>query len=244
MAILRNPNKEKFTVIGNFALRDGNLSLKARGLLVTMISLPDNWHFSEAGLCAILPKDGQSSIRSGLKELEQYGYLTRTRTRDGSGKVSDVVWTICDNPRLENPSVVNPNVDIPNLENQLQLNTNTSNTKKLNTNVLNTENIGRKRRTHELKHKRGEYGWVLLSDTEYQRLIAEYGEIEVARAIRYVDESAQGTGNRNGWKDWNLTVRKCIRDGWGKNNQKNGGNNGKIDVHGGYEESQLNITHL
>lgn len=128
MAILRNPNKEKFTVVDNFALRDDRLSLKARGLLVTMMSLPDNWKFSENGLCSILPKDGQASIRSGLKELESAGYLTRTRTRDSCGRVSDVVWTICDKPRLENPSVVNPN-----LGNRPQLNTKESNTEKRNT---------------------------------------------------------------------------------------------------------------
>lgn len=50
MAILRNPTKGKFTVVDNYALRDENLSLKSRGLLVTMLSLPDNWQFSENGL--------------------------------------------------------------------------------------------------------------------------------------------------------------------------------------------------
>ena len=145
MAILRNPNKEKFTVVDNYALRDENLSLKARGLLVTMMSLPNNWHFSETGLCAIIQKDGQSAIRSSLKELEQLGYLTRTRIRDNYGRVSNVVWTICDKPQLENPSVASPSVVNPNLENQPQLNTNTSSTNKSNTDVLNTESKKRQR---------------------------------------------------------------------------------------------------
>ena len=123
MAVLRNPNRGKFTVIDNYALQDESLSLKARGLLVTMLSLPDNWQFSENGLCAIFQKDGQSSIRSGLKELEEGGYLTRKRTRDGFGRVSNVEWTICDYPHLENPSVVNPNLDF-----RPQLNTKQSNT--------------------------------------------------------------------------------------------------------------------
>lgn len=147
MAILRNPNKEKFTVIDNYALHDDNLSLKSRGLLVTMMSLPDNWRFSEAGLCAMLQKDGQSAIRSCLKELEQFGYLTRTRTRDNGGRVSNVVWTICDKPQLENPSVVNPSVVNPNLDNHTQLNTYKSNTYESNTDVLNTESKKRKRFT-------------------------------------------------------------------------------------------------
>jgi predicted phage replisome organizer len=62
---------------------------------------------------------------------------------------------------------------------------------------------------------RGEYGWVKLSDEEYARLQADLGETELDRCIRYVDESAQGTGNKNKWKDWALTIRRCARDKWG-----------------------------
>ena len=128
MAILRNPNRGKFTVVDNYALRDENLSLKARGLLVTMLSLPDSWQFSENGLCPIFKKDGQSSIRSGLKELEEAGYLVRTRTRDSLGRVSSVDWTIYDYPRVENHNVVKPSLDL-----QPQLNTNQSKIKESNT---------------------------------------------------------------------------------------------------------------
>ena len=66
-----------------------------------------------------------------------------------------------------------------------------------------------------IKNKHGEYGWVKLSEAEYQRLITEYGEETVKLYISVVDESAQQTGNKNKWKDWNLTVRKAIRDKWG-----------------------------
>lgn len=65
----------------------------------------------------------------------------------------------------------------------------------------------------------GEYGWVKLTEEEHNRLVSEYGLSEVQRAIAYIDESAQSTGNKNKWKDWNLVVRKCIRDGWGKRQQ-------------------------
>ncbi len=65
------------------------------------------------------------------------------------------------------------------------------------------------------RHAYGQYGWVKLTDNEYSRLLADLGESELARCIAYVDESAQSTGNKNKWKDWNLTVRKCHRDGWG-----------------------------
>ena len=64
-------------------------------------------------------------------------------------------------------------------------------------------------------HKYGEYGWVLLTDDQYSKLVADIGEDNAKRCIAYVDESAQGTGNKNKWKDWNLVVRKCHREGWG-----------------------------
>lgn len=61
----------------------------------------------------------------------------------------------------------------------------------------------------------GEFGWVKLTDDEFNRLINDLGEAEVKRCIAYVDESAQSTGNKNKWRDWNLVVRKCHRQGWG-----------------------------
>ena len=67
-----------------------------------------------------------------------------------------------------------------------------------------------------VRHKHGKYGWVLLTDEQYDRLVGEYGLARVDAAIAYIDESAQQTGNKNKWKDWNLTVRKCIREGWGQ----------------------------
>ena len=71
----------------------------------------------------------------------------------------------------------------------------------------------------ESTHAHGEYGWVKLTDEQYKQLLADLGQEELDRCIKYVDESAQSTGNRNKWKDWNLTVRKCHRDGWGRRNQ-------------------------
>lgn len=75
---------------------------------------------------------------------------------------------------------------------------------------------GRKRPGTLPRKERGEYGWVKLTDAELERLVAEFGEAETARAIQYIDESAQSTGNKNKWKDWNLVVRKCIRGKWGQ----------------------------
>ena len=74
------------------------------------------------------------------------------------------------------------------------------------------------------RHKYGEFGWVKLTDEEYQRLLRDLGDAELRRCITYVDESAQSSKNKNKWSDWNLVVRRCHRDGWGlsKKNKPSG----------------------
>lgn len=84
----------------------------------------------------------------------------------------------------------------------------------------------------------GRFGWVKLTDEEYSRLSNDLGEAEVKRCIAYVDESAQTTGNKNKWRDWNLVVRKCHREGWGRKNQpspnpQGGTGNPFLDMLGG-----------
>ena len=71
------------------------------------------------------------------------------------------------------------------------------------------------------RHAHGQYQWVKLTGEEYSRLLADLGEEETKRCIAYVDEAAQSTGNKNKWKDWNLTIRKCHRDGWGLDRRAN-----------------------
>ena len=63
----------------------------------------------------------------------------------------------------------------------------------------------------------GSFGWVKLTEEEHSKLVADLGETELNRCIAYVDESAQSTGNKNKWRDWNLVLRKCSREGWGLN---------------------------
>lgn len=153
MAFLRKANKKNFTVIDSDIIRDDNLSLKDLGLLVRLLSLPDNWEFSENGLMTIFKKDKQGSIRTGLKNLENLGYLKRTKVRDSNGKFIGCDWIINEQPYLENssmdiapclenpsmefPSMENPNSDKPKmenprLENQPQYNINKPNTNQPN----------------------------------------------------------------------------------------------------------------
>lgn len=133
MAILRKNNKEQYTTIPQGILRDERLALKDVGLLVSMLALPDNWKFSENGLEAIFKNDGQASIRTGLKRLEDAGYLQRLRTRGEGGKLGAVEWYLYDEPvappQFYNPRLENPSVDNPSLENPPQSNTKESITK-------------------------------------------------------------------------------------------------------------------
>lgn len=144
MAILRKSNKERYTTILQSITMDKRLSLKDLGLLVKLLSLPDNWNFSEKGLAKILEQDGQTSIRTAIKNLEEYGYLTRKRERDEAGKVTGVEWIITEEPtatkEVENPRLENHNLDNPNLETQPQYNTKEYNTKKINTNSFKERN--------------------------------------------------------------------------------------------------------
>lgn len=135
MAILRNPNKERFTIIDNSIFRESNLSLKAIGMLCFLMSLPDNWNFSEKGLAKIL-KDGLTSIKSALQELEEEGYLEREQVRDLNGGFGKMIYTIREiptkpiNKELE-PRTQNPTTDNPISQNQLQINTKEINTKEI-----------------------------------------------------------------------------------------------------------------
>ena len=70
--------------------------------------------------------------------------------------------------------------------------------------------------------KYGQYGWVELTNKQYEALLSELGKQELDRCIQYIDESAQSTGNKNGWKDWELKILQCSRDKWGVPSQKLG----------------------
>jgi predicted phage replisome organizer len=72
-------------------------------------------------------------------------------------------------------------------------------------------------RQKPVRHKHGEYGWVRLTQDEHARLLSDLGPEELHRCIKYVDESAQSNGNKNKWRDWNLVIRRCWKQGWGLN---------------------------
>ncbi len=124
--------------MSNFHLRDRNLSNKARGLLSTMLSLPDDWDYTTRGLASIC-KDGVDSITAQLKELEVCGYLVRRRRRDERGRMCDVEYIIYEEPHLPSPDPVSPDTDSPHTENPYMDKPYTENTAQLNIDKLITK---------------------------------------------------------------------------------------------------------
>ena len=126
MAVCRVEKNKNYTTMSNYHLRDPNLSNKARGLLSTMLSLPDNWDYTTRGLARIC-KDGVDGITAQLKELEQYGYLVRHRIRDSTGRITDMEYIIYErpytaSPDTEKPYMVKPDMALPRLETPAQIN--------------------------------------------------------------------------------------------------------------------------
>lgn len=93
MAVFRVEKTKDFTIMSNHHLRNTELSLKAKGLLSLMLSLPEDWDYTTKGLAHIC-KDGVDSITTALKELERHGYLTRQRLRYDNGQLGDIC-TVC-----------------------------------------------------------------------------------------------------------------------------------------------------
>ena len=104
MAVFRIEKTRNYTVMSNHHLRNAGLSLKSKGLLSMMLSLPEDWNYTTRGLAKIC-KEGTDSIGSALKELEHAGYIVRNRLRDSKGKIVDVEYVIYETPHSHGPAV-------------------------------------------------------------------------------------------------------------------------------------------
>lgn len=124
---------EKYTVVDNHIINDERLSWKARGLFMFLWSRPSDWSFFETEVEKHSKKDGRSSLRSGIKELEECGYIKRKRVRNQKGQVSTSYWELCDKPTLEKPTL-----DKPTQDNRTLLSTNELSTNELSTNKKNS----------------------------------------------------------------------------------------------------------
>lgn len=133
MSVFRISKTKNFTVMSNYHFKEKKMSLKAKGLLSLMLSLPDDWDYSVSGLVK-LSKDGKDSVMTALAELEKFGYLTRSQMTNEKGQFSGVQYNIFEEPQKESAvpaksHSANKNSEKQNAENPRQLNTNPSITK-------------------------------------------------------------------------------------------------------------------
>ena len=152
MAVFRIERTRDYTVMSNHHLRNANLSLKAKGLLSMMLSLPEDWNYTTRGLAKIC-KEGVDAIGAALRELEGAGYIVRHQRRDKSGRITDTEYVIYEQPQpdmsqpdtaspdTENPDMVKPDMVKPDTEKPAELNIEKSNTEKSITYGSSTDSI-------------------------------------------------------------------------------------------------------
>ena len=150
MAVFRIERTRDYTVMSNHHLRNGKLSLKAKGLLSMMLSLPEDWNYTTRGLAAIC-KEGVDAIGGALRELEAAGYIVRHQLRDRQGRISDTEYVIYEQPQPKNPDTPqpdtaspdteNPDMEKPDTEKPAELNIEKSNTQKSITHGSSTDSI-------------------------------------------------------------------------------------------------------
>lgn len=209
MAELKKNLQTGYTYVNNEIFHDKNISYKAKGLFCQMLSLPENWDFKENSIKA-LATDGISSVRTGLKELMEKGYLVRKPIREGN-LIVDWEYTLIDCPRnLENLKIENLKVDNLKIENLNPIKLNNNSTK----NELNKNNIN----VYTHKHKYGEYQHVLLTDKEHTHLLELYGS-SLDEHIKILDEYIETSGKN--YKNHSLVLQKWVHDEWTKRNKNN-----------------------
>lgn len=209
MAVFRVEKNRNYTTMCNYHLQDRRLSLKAKGLLSMCLSLTDTWDYSINGLTAI-SREGRDAVLSAVRELEQAGYIVRSRTRDDHGRLRGAEYTIYevpqkhdasqpapDSPVQEKPAQESPSLEKAVQENPGQLSTNQSNTKRINYEEKKA-----------VRHQYGAYRNVLLSDEELSELRSEFPH-DYEQRIERLSEYMASTGRS--YKSHLATLRSWAR---------------------------------
>ena len=196
MAVFRIEKTRDYTVMANHHLRNTKLSLKAKGLLSLMLSLPEDWDYTTKGLAKIC-KDGVDSICSTVNELEEHGYVIRERIRNAKGQLTDIQYTILEqpkppqpgqgkpkqeNPVLDSPVLGTPKQEEPEQGNPAQLNTKESSKDKSKKDLSSTEGSnpilsspqtprGSDRAGRDWMRERESYRELILENIEYDILV-------------------------------------------------------------------------
>ena len=238
MATFRVNKTSDYTVISNYHLREKGMSLKAKGLLTLMLSLPENWDYSISGLASICAEN-ETAIKTGLNELKKFGYLRISKifpNKKRGNKKIEYVYEIFEKPLKEDKKQKEQKTEEQTLESQAVENQGQLSTKELNTNKLNTKEVS----TKEYIHVKNEFSqacediknkWVKiaceykLSGTQLKitdkrkrvinNLLKEYSAEEVLQAMEKVHTSSFLRGNnKTGWQisfDWFINKSNFLK---------------------------------
>lgn len=210
MSIFRVNKEKDYVVMNKSHFKEKKMSLKAKGLLSEMLSLPDEWDYSINGLVAI-NKESKETIRSVLLELKEFGYLEVTKlmpNATNSGRI-EYIYDIYEEP-IQKQGSKKQGLEKQGLEKQGLVFYTQYNNKELNNKELNNNNI-------YTKHKYGNYGRIKLTDKEYNKLIEDFGKDYVDKQINLLDEYVESNNNKNKYSNFNLVLRKSIREKWFNN---------------------------
>lgn len=208
MPIIHHEHTDGYTIIPNKAIH--GLSLKSVGLLALMLSLPDDWVFSETGLASIAEHDGLCAIRSAVKELTDAGYIQKGKqNRSASGKMESRPWVVSDAPietvmrksnnGLEQSTVIRFSVDGKTVNGK-------PHTNKINNNKVNII-CDHKKETEKVKR----FTRPAVSDVAAYASEMGYSDFDAERFVDYYESKGWKVG-RTPMKDWKAAVRNWQRN--------------------------------
>ena len=214
MAVFRVEKNKGYTVMSNHHLRNAELTLKSKGLLSQMLSLPENWDYTLQGL-SLINREKIDAIREAVRELERAGYITRSRVRNDKGQLTGTEYVIreqpqgfaptSENPMLDNPALEKPTLDYPmlgnpalekpTLGNPTQLNIDISSKDLINTDKQNTDLSGIKSypipsaRTAEGSAAVNVYREIILDNIGYRVLVQRLNRERVDEIVELMLET-------------------------------------------------------
>ena len=205
MATFRVNKNKNYTIMSNYHLKDRSLSLKAKGLLSIMLSLPENWDYSINGLVAIC-LENETAIKSALNELKKYGYLivTKLKPNESSSGRFEYIYNIYEQPHTEKQAIEKQGLENLPLENQGLENQGQYITKELNTNKLNKDKENKEYK-EEAKPQHSKFIKPTLEEVKAYCLERK-NNIDAETFIDYYTANGWQVGKRP-MKDWRAAVR-------------------------------------
>ena len=225
MKDFKNLRKTGYTIVPNGILRIGNISAKAMGVYYIIVSMPDEWNFTVSGLCSVC-SDGRDSILSAIRELENAGFLKRTKAKSDDGRFTNSMWRIYDSPQTEKPSSDSPSEEVPPEESTSLINTEPSITNPINTDPSKDSSDelfvvpGAKQRITDAWNRAGltQIKEIRAGSARHKMFCArlrEYGEEQILEAVEKAKNSPFLKGqNAKGWIitfDWFLKPNNFIK---------------------------------